>query len=153
MAHCPQCGFPQQEYGRFCSRCGAAQGMATAPWPAAGMRPSAPQGWPAAPQWSEPPAGRAHSPALALVFGLVIPGAGQAYNGKPIRGFFLFFASVLVLPYLLSLYGAYTGAVAIAAQGGRMGRGGLFWVFLQAWLAFNTCLLVLIVLTIMGKLT
>lgn len=99
------------------------------------------------------PSGRPHSPTLALLFGVLIPGAGQAYNGRPIRGFFYLFLSILIFPYLLSLYGAVTDARRIVASGGRMGKGGLIWVFLQGWLYANVLLVVLIALTIAGVLT
>jgi hypothetical protein len=97
--------------------------------------------------------GRAHHPAIALILALLIPGAGQAYNGQPIKGFFLLFFSVLILPLLYSLYDAYAGARKIVTTGGRWGRGGFVWVFLQAWLAVNVGLMTLIVLTIAGVLT
>lgn len=90
---------------------------------------------------------------MALFFALLIPGAGQAYNGRPVKGFFLLFFSALVLPWLYSVYDAWADARRIARSGGRMGKGGLAWVFLQAWLAFNVGLLALIVLTISGVLT
>lgn len=124
--------------------------------PAAATLAAAPATPPVAP--ASPPAltrepGRSHSPALAFIFGLLIPGAGQAYNGRPIRGFFYLFFSVLIFPYFLSLYGAVTDARRIAAEGGRMGKGGLIWVFLQGWLYANVLLVVIIALTISGYLT
>jgi hypothetical protein len=81
-----------------------------------------------------------------------MPGAGQAYNGQPIMGFFLHIGTPLVIPYLYSLYDAYATGARIAAGGGRVGRGGLLWVFLQAWLTLCSVLLVLLVLTVAGVL-
>jgi hypothetical protein len=43
-------------------------------------------------------------------------------------------------------------AMRVAAEGGRFGKGGFTWVFLQAWLLANSVLLVLIVLTLFGVL-
>jgi hypothetical protein len=87
-----------------------------------------------------------------LVFALLIPGAGQAYNGQPVTAFFLLFLSVLVLPWLYSLYDARATASRVAAAGGRFGRGGVIWVLLQGWLAVNVGLLALIILTVGGVL-
>jgi TM2 domain-containing membrane protein YozV len=100
-----------------------------------------------------PPAmGRRHWPLVALIAALLIPGAGQAYNGQPIKGFFLLFLSALVLPWLYSVYDAWSRARTIAVSGGRFGKGGYVWVFLQGWLAFNVTLLTLIILTTHGVL-
>jgi TM2 domain-containing membrane protein YozV len=87
---------------------------------------------------------------IALILAVVIPGAGQSYNGQPIRGYFLFFFSVLILPWLYSLWSAWSRASEIRATGGRMGKGGFFWVFMQFWLLCNTALAVVLVMTMMG---
>ncbi len=107
-------------------------------------------GPPGLPKGSVPAGGRRHSPGMALVAGLLIPGAGQAYNGRPIAGFFVCFLSILVLPWLVAAFTAFSGARRIAAAGGRFGRGGFVWVILQAWLVFNVALAVLLGLTIAG---
>lgn len=102
-----------------------------------------------------PPAdpGRPHSPAVAVFLGVALPGAGQAYNGHPFKAFFFLLTSPLFLPWLWSLVDAHRSAGAMAAEGGRYGRGGWTWVFLQAWLAFNLALFTLIALTLAGVLT
>jgi hypothetical protein len=94
-----------------------------------------------------------HYPTLALLLGILLPGAGQAYNGQPVKGFFLFFASVLVFPYFLSLWDAYATGSRIRASGQSSGCSGFFWVFLQLWLAVNMAVLVVLVLTVLGVLT
>lgn len=136
QVQCSKCGAMLPAGKRFCTSCGASKGATIGAPVNRAVAISAAQ----------------HSPIRALLFGVFIPGAGQAYNGQPVKGFFLLFASALVLPYLYSLYDAYTAAARIAAAGGRAGRGGLIWVLLQVWLAFNTALFVAIVLTIMGVL-
>jgi hypothetical protein len=50
--------------------------------------------------------GRSHSVGAATFLALVIPGAGQAYNGQPIKALFLLLTSALILPWLLSLFDA-----------------------------------------------
>lgn len=133
---CPRCGLFGSPGRPFCTNCGSPMIGVTAPAYA-------------------PPThriGRRHSPMLALLAGLVIPGAGQSYNGRPVKGFFLLFLSVLMLPYLYSLYDAFSDARRIRRAGGRMGKGGLFWVLMQAWLAINVAGLVAIWLTLGGWL-
>lgn len=88
-----------------------------------------------------------------MLFGLFIPGAGQAYNGQPVKAFFLLFLSALVLPYLYSIVDAFGRARQIRATGGRMGKGGLFWVLMQLWLAVNVGVLAAVILTFAGVLT
>ncbi len=107
---------------------------------------------PAAPAPAPVP-GRPHSPVVAFAAGLVIPGAGQAYNGHAFKALLFFFTSVLILPWIWSLVDAYGGAKKLAAEGGRYGRGGFLWIFIQAWLALNVSMFVLIVLTLAGVLT
>lgn len=104
----------------------------------------------AGPPATPPSGGRPHSPGVALLCALLIPGAGQAYNGRPIRGFFVLFLTPLILPWLLSLWGAWSTAGRMRAEGGRFGAGGFLWVFLQLWLACNVGLATLIGLTIAG---
>jgi TM2 domain-containing membrane protein YozV len=121
-----------------------------APAPAPAPSPVQPVPIPAPAPAAVPGGGRPHSPAVALACGLLIPGAGQAYNGRPIRGFFVLFLTPLILPWLLSLWGAWSTASRMRAEGGRFGAGGFVWVVLQAWLAGNVALAVLIGLTIAG---
>lgn len=97
-----------------------------------------------------PSGGYPHSPVLALILALLIPGAGQAYNGRPIRGFFVLFGTPLVVPWLLSLWGAWTNAARMRTQGGRFEPGGFVWVFLQFWLLCNVALAVVLGLTLAG---
>ncbi|HEX7897537.1 MAG TPA: hypothetical protein VF950_07235 [Planctomycetota bacterium] len=97
-----------------------------------------------------PSGGRPHSAAVALACALLVPGAGQAYNGRPVRGFFVLFFTPLVVPWLLSLWGAWSTASRMRAEGGRFGAGGFVWVFLQLWLFCNVGLATLIGLTLAG---
>lgn len=152
MLLCPRCRRELPVNASFCPTCGAAVNEPQAVVPVleavAAEPPTKPEPMPVV-----LPAGKWHSPLLAGLFAILIPGAGQAYNGRPIRGFFLFFLSPLVLPYLISIGTAYINAKRIAGAGGRVGRGGLLWVFLHFWLAVNVALLALIVLTIAGVIS
>ena len=122
-----------------------AESPAEAPDPIA--REASPAGRP-----SSTEAGARHRPILALLLSLVVPGAGQAYNGQPIKGVFLFLTSVLVLPWLFALYDAHAVASRMAASGGRTGPGGLAWVPPHLWFVSNVALTILVVLTIAGVL-
>ena len=171
-ARCKACGHTNRAGHRFCTACGGAlaaagsgqpkqQAQPTAaptPTPPAKATPTTPP-QPAAttPTYAAPAApgtvaGRKHSATMALILALLIPGAGQAYNGRPVRGFFILFLSVLVLPWLLSIWGAYATAKRMCAEGGRYGKGGLTWVVLQVWLVLNVTAAVLIILTANGVL-
>ena len=128
---CTSCGKPTTPDMHFCTECGA---PSAAPVPVA----------------SPPPVGRPHSPALALAAGILIPGAGQAYNGHAWKAFFFMLTSVLVLPWIGGVAEAFVAARRIQASGGRPGRGGILWIALQAWLLVVVALFALIVLTVAG---
>jgi TM2 domain-containing membrane protein YozV len=96
---------------------------------------------------------RKHSPLVALVSGIVVPGAGQSYNGKPFFGFLLLIFSPLLVPWVYGFVEAHQGARKIEAAGGRIGRGGWPWVGLHAWLALDFALFIMIVLTMRGVLS
>ena len=72
--------------------------------------------------------------------------------GQPVKGFFLFFLSILVLPYLINLVDAYRNAARLKRAGKSTGCSGFIWVGLQIWLAANTALLVALGLTVAGVL-
>ena len=95
-----------------------------------------------------PVPGSNHRPGLALLLAVLLPGSGQAYNGQPFKGALLLLTTVLVLPWVYSLFDARAVARQIAADGPRIGRGGLAWVALHGWLFLNLTLLTLIVLTL-----
>ena len=78
--------------------------------------------------------GRNHSPGFALFAALLVPGGGQAYNGRPFKALFFLLTSALVLPWIWSLFDARREARRVRESGGRFGRGGCLWVFLQIWL-------------------
>ncbi len=94
--------------------------------------------------------GRSHSPFLAALAGFALPGAGQAYNGSPIRGLFVLVTTPLVLPWLLGSFFAHRRAAAMQREGGRFGKGGVIWILLHGWLVFNLLLAVVAGLTMWG---
>ncbi|MBN2430252.1 MAG: hypothetical protein JXQ27_02195 [Acidobacteria bacterium] len=98
-------------------------------------------------------AGSPHHPSLALTLGILLPGAGQAYNGQPLKAAILALVSALVLPWLYSLYDAWSRASRVQASGGRRGSGGWIWVILHLWYLLVAGLLTLIVLTLLGVLS
>ncbi len=146
---CPRCGVENLGNRAFCTACGMGLGAASAPGKtSAGSSPGTDPGG----GLTLGAAGRHHSPAVAMAAGLLIPGAGQAYNGHPIAGFFVLMTSVLVLPWLIGAVAAYASAGRMAQQGGRSGMGGMIWIVLQAWLALNVALAVVLALTMTGVL-
>lgn len=82
-----------------------------------------------------------------------MPGAGQSYNGQFGLGLLVLLGSVLILPYFLGIWAAARKAKAIAAAGGRAGRGGPAWILIQAMLGVNLLLLTLVLLTVTGVLS
>lgn len=93
-----------------------------------------------------------HSAGLALAAAILVPGAGQAYNGQFGLGLLVLLGSVLILPYFLGIWGAAHKAKQIVAAGGRPGRGGFAWVLIQAMLGANLLLFTLVLLTVTGVL-
>lgn len=57
------------------------------------------------------------NPALALLFSAIFPGGGQFYNGHAGKGILVFFTWWLVLPYIWSLFDAYSSAQRINRVG------------------------------------
>jgi TM2 domain-containing membrane protein YozV len=94
--------------------------------------------------------GRRHNPGVAVAAAILIPGAGQAYNGQVLKAWVLLLGSLLIIPWFYSIFDALRTARAIAADGGRRGRGGPFWIVVQAWLVVNLVLLAVIGLTVSG---
>lgn len=97
--------------------------------------------------------GRGHSPAIALLAALAVPGAGQSYNGQPVKGLFLLLFTPLVLPWIYAVIDAPLRAKKIRAAGGRYGKGGCLWIALHLWLVANLALATVVGLTIAGVIT
>jgi len=142
---CARCGFALSSDQAFCPKCGQRIGVVVP-----GHLAQAPAQAVVVVQSAQPL--HSHSSLMALLSGLLIPGAGQAYNGQPVKGFFFLFFSVLLVPYLWSVLDAYFQARRIVKEGGRYGRGGLGWVFLQGWLMLNVAVLAVIGLSVAGVL-
>jgi len=112
--------------------------------------PIPPRGYPqaVAPPGPRPgPFGRPHSPAVATTAAVLIPGAGQAYNGQFFKGLMVLLLSPLLLPYFLGIWDAHHQAGKTLRTGRRTGRGGLGWILIQAMLAADALLLAIIILT------
>lgn len=188
--NCPRCGFPVAIGKRFCTQCGAATPASASgtgvppPLQPASVPPPVSQRAYVAPTtqtYTVPPqpmtdpgavaVGRTHRPVLAVVSGLILPGGGQAYNGKVLRAFFIAligvalvawsatYGTLLNLPLLLAIGWqvlmallAWLAANRIVQHGGRMAKGGVLWIVLQLWLVANLTLAVLIGLTLKGVL-
>ncbi len=93
-----------------------------------------------------------HSRVTARLLAIFLPGAGHAYNGKPVIGAWAVVLAPLIVPWLISIWAADKRAASIARRGGRLGRGGPLWVFFHIWFLLNWVLLVLAGLTMAGVL-
>ena len=150
MPFCTDCGSELRPGHGFCTGCGSPTEKPVAqPVPSHPHRHHRPDGPP-----RPAPAGNGHhSPGLALFFGLLLPGAGQAYNGRPWRGFLVLLASFLVVPWVVAAVMGMKEAQQLAATGERGGRGGGLWVFFHAWLVLNVAMAAANGLTIAGVLS
>ena len=99
-----------------------------------------------------PPGAKRHTSKTAVILGLLLPGGGQAYNGQPFKGAFFLLTTVLVIPWIWSLFDARSTAARLVAAGGRTGRGGPLWFVLHGWFVINVALTALVVLTLAGVL-
>jgi hypothetical protein len=98
------------------------------------------------------PGAKHHNSKTAVILGLLLPGGGQAYNGQPFKGAFFLLTTILVVPWIWSLFDARSTAGRLAAAGGRTGRGGPLWFVLHGWFVINVALTALVVLTLAGVL-
>jgi len=114
--------------------------------------PPPPQPASGKPKTSLEPGARRHNSKTAVILGLLVPGGGQAYNGQPFKGAFFLLTTVLVLPWIWSLFDARSTAARLVEVGGRTGRGGPLWFIFHGWFAINVALTVLLVLTLAGVL-
>ena len=96
--------------------------------------------------------GRPHSPGVALLSGVLVPGGAQAYNGQLGAAILVLLSAVLVVPWIVGVVLGVRRAREIVAQGGRRGRGGGWWVAIQVWLLVDLLLAVAVVLTLLGYL-
>jgi hypothetical protein len=113
--------------------------------------PAAPPARPAVTPPARVTGASAHRPGLAVFFSL-LAGAGQAYNGRPLKGALFLLTSVLLVPWIWAFVDAHREASRIVAGGGRDGRGGVLWVLFHGWFALNVALTAAVVLTITGVL-
>ncbi len=87
----------------------------------------------------------------ALLLGILIPGAGQAYNGRLGQGFLILVTSILIIPWVIGCRQAYLAADDI--QPPPSSGSSFFYVFMHGWMAFNALLFIVVVLTVVGVLS
>ncbi len=128
--------------------------LAAAAWPAGVGSRSAPRATArrVVPRAAPVRESRPHSPAVALVAGVLVPGAGQAYNGQPARALLVLLSGLLLIPWAWGAWNAWSVARTLEAEGGRRGPGGPAWLMVQAWTAANLALFTLLGLTVAGWL-
>jgi TM2 domain-containing membrane protein YozV len=61
--------------------------------------------------------GNIKNPGVALLLSLIFPGGGQFYNGHAGKGLIVLFTFWLVIPYIWSLFDAYSCAKRINRVG------------------------------------
>lgn len=133
--NCPYCAQEILEAALRCKHCGADLVPAAPQVPAfraqqpgitlnAPQMPSAVPGQPSIViqnvQAQQAPAfagGNIKNPGVALLLSLIFPGGGQFYNGHAGKGLIVLFTFWLVIPYIWSLFDAYSCAKRINRVG------------------------------------
>src|SRR5215472_11673327 len=92
--YCHQCGRQLPETAAFCGGCG----IAMAPVPAAVPR-------------------EIKNPGVAMLLSILIPGAGQLYNGQLGKGILVLLTCWLVIPYIYGIIDAWRTAERINRYG------------------------------------
>ncbi len=112
MIYCPNCGFEVDENARFCPNCGTMLMQEQEEIPAKRVEYLANQPIEnfSQSQGMTQPYGipleiQKKDPIIALVISFFIPGMGQVYAGKPVRGvvillLMVFFPLILVFPFI-----------------------------------------------------
>jgi hypothetical protein len=88
-----------------------------------------------------------HSPLTALLFGLLVPGLGQLYNGDYLKAVIIFLTGWLLLPWVYGLFDAVLVAQEIA-EGKRLEQGippGYIILGLKVSALFFSCLYISLV--------
>jgi hypothetical protein len=88
-----------------------------------------------------------HSPLTALLFGLLVPGLGQLYNGDYLKAVIIFLTGWLLLPWVYGLFDAVPVAQEIA-EGKRLEQGippGYIILGLKVSALFFSCLYISLV--------
>ena len=88
-----------------------------------------------------------HSALTALIFGLLVPGLGQLYNGDYLKAVMVFFTGWLLLPWVYGIVDAVLVAQEIA-EGRRDAQGippGYLILALKVGAVFFSCLYISLV--------
>lgn len=83
-----------------------------------------------------------HSALTAFIFGLLVPGLGQLYNGDYLKAVLIFFTGWLILPWVYGIVDAVLVAQDIV-EGRRMEQGlppGYLILALKIGAVFFSCL-------------
>lgn len=100
---------------------------------------------------AQPAPARSGHAWTALLLGVFLPGAGQAYNGQFWFGILVLITSILVVPWILACRQAFIAADRLQPPLATRRAFGL--VLLHAWTAFVALLFVLVLLTLAGVLS
>jgi len=120
MVFCSECGKPTDPNVKFCPDCGAPTGSQRSPY--------------STPSYSQQPDNiyqqkmyGSKNPVLAAVGSFLIPGAGQLYLGKNIKGI------ILIVAYIITIILGFFGGFAIdVVLGYDLVIGLAFWIGLPA---------------------
>ncbi len=132
MKYCPKCGVPCVEQAVYCTRCGVKLAefetklVESESPPPINISPSKPavrqtlEGQVHQTIIIQPPAttpAQIKNPWLAAALSIIFPGLGQFYNGHPGKGILTLLSFWLIVPWVWSIFDAYSSATTINRRG------------------------------------